>query len=173
MGNTHRDADKEPHDNISISTLKMKLGYAVESVAGEQPDSYIWLQRANSIGGIDLSTETIDASAIEDEVTRGIAGRADTGGEWTFSFNLTNETEPIYSKMLTDASEGLAQNKRTWFEVWSPYLDKAFFIVAQPGGKIPMPEIGQNELLVAELTLALDEYIGMSSTKMAEPTAEE
>lgn len=155
-----------------VSTLKMKLGYAVEMVAGQKPTSFTWLERANSIGGIDLSTETIDASAIEDEVTRSIAGRADTGGEWTFSFNLTNETEPIYSKMLNDASEGLAENKRTWFEVWSPYLTKAFFIVAQPGGKIPMPEIGQNELLVAELTLALDEYIGMD-TGAVEPTAGE
>lgn len=163
-----------PKANIAgVSTLKMKLGYAVEEQAGQRPTKYIWLQRANSIGGIDLSTETIDASAIEDEVTRSIAGRADTGGEWTFSFNLTNETEPIYSKMLTDASEGLANNKRTWFEVWSPYLTKAFFIVAQPGSKIPMPEIGQNELLVAEMTLALDEYIGMSDESVAEPKPED
>lgn len=164
----------EPKAKIAgVSTLKMKLGYGVEEPAGTPPTKFIWLERANSIGGIDLSTETIDASAIEDEVTRSIAGRADTGGEWTFSFNLTNETEPIYSKMLKDASDGLAENKRTWFEVWSPYLEKAFFIVAQPGGKIPMPEIGQNELLVAELTLALDEYIGMSSEYMKEPGAEE
>lgn len=144
-----------------ISTLKMRLGYAIEETAGTAPTSYLWLQRANSIGGIDLSTETIDASAIEDEVTRSIAGRQDTGGEWTFSFNLTNETYPVYQKMLDDAATALADNKRTWFTVWSPNLDKAFFIVAQPGGKIPMPAIDQDELLVAELSLALDEYKGM------------
>lgn len=144
-----------------ISTLKMRLGYAVETTAGVAPTAYTWLQRANSIGNIDLSTETIDASAIEDEQTRSIAGRQDTGGEWTLSFNLTNETEPIYQKMLSDASDGLAENKRTWFTVWSPYLTKAFFIVAQPGGKIPMPSIDQNALLTAELSLAIDEYKGL------------
>lgn len=144
-----------------ISTLKMRLGYNIEETPGTAPTSYIWLQRANSIGAIDLSTETIDASAIEDETTRSIAGRQDTGGEWTFSFNLTNETYPVYQKMLDDASAALAENKRTWFTVWSPYLDKAFFIVAQPGGKLPMPAIDQNELLVAELSLAIDEYKGM------------
>ena len=163
MGNTHRSVDKEPHDNISISTLKMKVGYAVETMAGQQPTAYNWLPRANSIGGIDLSTETIDASAIEDEITRSIAGRQDTGGEWSLTFNLTNETEQIYSKMLKDAAEGLPDNLRTWFEVWSPNLKKAFFIVAQPGGNIPMPEIGQNELLTCELSLALDEYKGLLS----------
>ena len=100
-----------------ISTLKMRLGYAVETIAGTPPTAYTWLQRANSIGSIDLSTETIDASAIEDEITRSIAGRQDTGGEWTFSFNLTNETEPVYQKMLDDAAAGLAENKRTGFTV--------------------------------------------------------
>ena len=144
-----------------ISTLKMRLGYAVETIAGTPPTAYTWLQRANSIGSIDLSTETIDASAIEDEITRSIAGRQDTGGEWTFSFNLTNETESVYQKMLDDAAAGLAENKRTWFTVWSPYLEKAFFIVAQPGGHIPMPSIDQNALLVAELSLAIDEYKGL------------
>lgn len=144
-----------------ISTLKMKLGYAIETTAGVAPTEYLWLQRANTIGGIDLSTETIDASAIEDDKTRTIAGRQDTGGEWTFSFNLTNETAPVYQKMLDDAAAALADNKRTWFTVWSPYLDKAFFIVAQPGGTLPMPGVDQNSLLVAELSLAIDEYKGL------------
>jgi len=144
-----------------ISTLGMKLGYAIETTPGVAPTAYSWLQRANSIGGIELSTETIDASAIEDLITRSIAGRQDTGGEWTFSFNLTNETRPMYQKMLDDASDALTENRRTWFTVWSKYLDRAFFIVAQPGGTIPMPSIDQNALLVAELTLALDEYKGL------------
>lgn len=151
-----------------ISTLKMRLGYAIETTPGVAPTSYTWLQRANSIGAIDLSTETIDASAIEDDVTRTIAGRQDTGGEWTFSFNLTNETEPVYQKMLDDSAAALAENKRTWFTVWSPYLTKAFFIVAQPGGKLPMPAIDQNALLVAELSLAIDEYKGLMDA--IEPT---
>ena len=137
-----------------ISTLKMRLGYAVETTSGEAPTAYTWLQRANSIGDIPLSTETIDASAVEDEQTRTIAGRQDTGGEWTLSF----------------AATGLAAHKRTWFTVWSPYMTKAFFIVAQPGGKIPMPSIDQNALLVAELSLAIDEYKGLMTA--IEPTAD-
>ena len=58
-----------------ISTLKMRAGYAVETTPGVAPTAYTWLQRCNSIGEISLSTETIDASAIEDEQTRNVAGR--------------------------------------------------------------------------------------------------
>ena len=49
-------------------------------------------------------------------------------------------------------------------------MTKAFFIVAQPGGKIPMPSIDQNALLVAELSLAIDEYKGLMAA--IEPTAD-
>lgn len=152
----------------AVSTLGMKLGYAVETTAGTQPTTFKWLQRATRIGAIDLTTETLDASAIEDLITRSIAGRQDTGGDWDFDFFLTNETEPIYQGMLDKAKEGLAENKRTWFTVWSPYLDKAFFIIAQPGGTIPMPEIEGNTTLEVTLTLALDEYKGLMTA--VEPT---
>ena len=62
-----------------LSTLGVKFGYAAESVAGEKPSSFSWLERCNNIAGISLETETIDASALEDFVTRSIAGRQDTG----------------------------------------------------------------------------------------------
>lgn len=47
--------DKKPHDNTLI-----KLGYAVETVAGTKPAAFSWLERCNNIAGIALSTETID-----------------------------------------------------------------------------------------------------------------
>ena len=43
-----------------LSTLKVKFGYAVESVAGTQPTSFNWLERCNNISGIELPVETID-----------------------------------------------------------------------------------------------------------------
>lgn len=62
-----------------LSSLKIKFGYGVETTAGEKPASFKWLERCNNIGGIELPVETIDASALEDEVTKYIAGRQDTG----------------------------------------------------------------------------------------------
>ena len=58
-----------------LSTLGVKFGYAVGAT---QPNAFTELTRINGIGGISLSTEAIDASALVDEVTRRVAGRADT-----------------------------------------------------------------------------------------------
>lgn len=49
-----------------LSTLGVKFGYGVETTAGEKPAAFTWLERCNSISGLDLSTENIDASALED-----------------------------------------------------------------------------------------------------------
>jgi hypothetical protein len=56
----------------------IKFGYAVESY-DTVPSSFTLLNRINNIAGISLETEQIDASALEDYVTRYIAGRQDTG----------------------------------------------------------------------------------------------
>jgi hypothetical protein len=56
-----------------------------------------------------------------------------------------------------------------WFQISSPYLTNAYFIAGQPPQEIPMPDFGQNELLVAELPITIDEYVGMSAK--VEPTA--
>ena len=149
-----------------ISTLKMTLSYGIETTAGTKPASFVLLDRINSISGIELSTETIDSSAIEDDTERTVPGRQSTGGEWTFTINITNETVTEIETMMTAAATALASGKRTWFQVSSPNLTKAWFIVAQPGSKIPLPDISQNELLTGELSLAVDEYKGLD-TKVA------
>lgn len=62
-----------------VSTIGIEFGYALETTAGTKPSAFNLLTRINAIGGIELSTEQIDASALEDYVTRYIAGRQDTG----------------------------------------------------------------------------------------------
>lgn len=143
-----------------LSTLGIKLGYAVETVAGTKPAAFSWLERCNNIAGIALSTETIDASALEDYVTKTIAGRQDTGGSWTVTFNHTEEVEAQLVAMIQAYNTGKENNLRTWFEVWIPNATKAFYVVAEPPQKLPMPEFGQNSLLTIDVELAIQEYIG-------------
>lgn len=151
-----------------ISTLGVLMGYAAETVAGDKPASFKLLNRINSIGGISLSTETIDASALEDMITRSIAGRQDSGGTFSVTVNMTDETIAEWNDVISDY-EALTGGLRMWFEVWSPYLTKAFFIVAQPPKLLPMPESGQNALWTMELTLTIEEYIGLDTA--IKPTA--
>ena len=90
----------------------------------------------------------------------GIKSPAITTLEWTVTLNLTNETLPAIESMMESAATGLASNYRTWFQVISPNLTKSFFVVGQPGTKVPLPDIGQNELLTGDITITIDEYIG-------------
>lgn len=148
-----------------ISTLGITLGYGVEATAGTKPDTFNQLNRINAIGGITIDPEQIDASALEDEITRYVKGRADTGGTWTVTVNYTDETAKEWEDLIT-AYKALTGGKRMWFEVVSKDLTKGFFVIAQPPESIPMPEVGQNELLTIEMNLTIEEYKG-TDTKIA------
>lgn len=148
-----------------ISTLGITLGYGVETTAGTKPETFNQLNRINAIGGITIDPEQIDASALEDEITRYVKGRADTGGTWTVTVNYTDETAKEWEDLIT-AYKGLTGGKRMWFEVVSKDLTKGFFVIAQPPESIPMPEVGQNELLTIEMNLTIEEYKG-TDTKIA------
>lgn len=105
------------------------------------------------------------ASALEDLVTKYVAGRQDSGGEWAVTFNLTADVVTQLETMIAAYNAGQAEStpKNTWFEVWSPNQSKAFFVVAQPPQVLPMPEFGQNELQTIEVTFTIVEYKGQDT----------
>lgn len=142
-----------------LSTLGVKFGYKAGTT---QPDSFTELSRINSIGGISLSTEAIDASALVDEVTRRVAGRADTDETLPVTINATDETIAEWEGVIT-AFNGLTTGQELWFEVYHPRLTKGFFFKAEPPKKLPMPEMGQNQLLTMEINLVVTEYVGMAT----------
>lgn len=146
-----------------ISTLGITLGYGVETTAGEKPTAFTQLSRINSIGGITIENEQIDASALEDTTSRYVQGRADTGGSFAIGINFTPETKTEWSELIDAYKTASESGLRMWFETIIPGFDEAFFVVAQPPTAIPQPELGQNELLVAEMNLTIEEYIGMAA----------
>lgn len=144
-----------------LSTLGITFGYGVEATAGTKPTSFTQLTRVNNIGGISIENEQIDASALEDMVSRYVQGRADTGGSFPVTVNATPETITEWESVMEEYKAAAATGKRMWFETIIPGFDEAFFAVAQPPTAIPQPEIGQNELLTIEMGLTIEEYIGM------------
>jgi len=142
-----------------LSTLGVKFGY---KAGATQPDSFTELSRINSIGGISLSTEAIDASALVDEVTRRVAGRADTDETLPVTINATDATIAEWEGVIT-AFNGLTTGQELWFEVYHPRLTKGFFFKAEPPKKLPMPEMGQNQLLTMEINLVVTEYVGIAT----------
>ena len=145
---------------MGLSTLGITFGYGSETTAGTKPASFTQLDRINSIGGISMDVEQIDASALEDTQTKYVAGRADTGGTWDVVVNFTDETADEWADVISAYNTAQAAGKNLWFEVILPNQTDAFFIIAQPPQQIPMPEIGQNELLTVEINLTVVEYKG-------------
>ena len=151
---------------MGLSTLGITFGYGVESTAGTKPASFTQLDRINNIGGISMDVEQIDASALEDTQTKYVAGRADTGGQWTVTVNFTSETATEWETLISAYNTAQASGKNLWFETILPNQSDAFFVIAQPPQQIPMPEIGQNELLTVDIVLTVVEYKGWD-TKVA------
>ena len=155
-----------------ISSLGVKLSYGVEATAGTKPSTFKVVHRINSIGGITIEPETIDASALEDSVTRSVAGRGTSAGNFTIGVNITNETIAEWRQVIADYKEIMDDGLRMWWQVSSPSLAEAFYIAAQPPLEIPMPDISQNELMVVEIPLTIDEFLGMESKVEAEDSEE-
>ena len=146
-----------------ISTLGITFGYGTETTAGTKPTSFKQLTRINALGGINIEPEQIDASALEDEITRYVKGRADTGGSFAVTVNFTSDTVTEWQNLIT-AYKALSGGKRMWFETIIPGITNSFFVVAQPPEEIPQPEIGQNELLTVEMNLTIEEYKGLDTS---------
>ena len=146
-----------------VSTLGITFGYGTETTAGTKPTDFKQLHRINAIGGITIENEQIDASALEDKVSRYVQGRGDTGGSFTVTVNFTSETLAEWKTVLS-TYEALTDGKRMWFETIIPGFTESFFIVAQPPTAIPAPEIAQNELLTIEMNLTIEEYKGMETS---------
>ena len=152
---------------MRLTTLGVTVGYGIETVKGQKPATFYQLEECSSIGGIELSTEQIDVSALEDYVTQYAAGRQDTGGDWTLGFQMdpdksVAQIKALYSASATARQSGLA----TWFEVVFPDMSDAFFVIAECGSAVPMPEIGQNEAATMDISLVISEYKGLD-TKVA------
>ena len=146
-----------------ISTLGITFGYGTEATAGTKPTSFKQLTRINALGGINIEPEQIDASALEDEITRYVKGRADTGGSFAVTVNFTSDTVKEWQDLIT-AYKALSDGKRMWFETIIPGITNSFFVIAQPPEEIPQPEIGQNELLTVEMNLTIEEYKGLDTS---------
>lgn len=146
-----------------LSTLGITFGYGVETTASTKPSTFSQLTRINSIGGISITPETIDASALEDDVEQSVAGRASTGGTWEVVINYTPDTADEWDDLISAYNTAHASQKQMWFEVIVPGMTDAFFVIAEPPQEIPMPELSQNSLLTVTMSLTIVEYKGTSA----------
>lgn len=142
-----------PATTISgVSTLGVTFAYNGTTVP-----------RCNSISGIELTNETIDASALEDAVQRSIPGRQSTGGQWSVTFNATPESLSAINDMISASNTARLGGTTLTFTVLIPTLG-TFTVKGLTGQNIPMPDISQNELLTVAVSITIDEYVGFTAS---------
>lgn len=146
-----------------ISTLGALVGYALETTAGTKPTAFTRLHRINATDEIAIETETIDASALEDEIERTIAGRGSTGGTFSVTVNVTDETIKEWTDLISAYQSRTDKECAMWYEEYFPALGKAFFVKIEPPTTIPKPAAEQNGLLTVAMTLTITEYVGVDT----------
>lgn len=152
---------------VSTNGVTLSYGTGGSSKGSTKPSTMTLLDRINAIGGITIEDEVIDASALEDKLTRSIKGRGDTGGTFTITVNITDETIEEWQKLI-EQYEGLESGQQLWFQTIIPGLKNSFWVIAQPPSAIPQPEFAQNELLTVEMNMTIVDYIG--SDTVIQPT---
>lgn len=143
-----------------ITSVGVKFGYAVEATKGTKPTEFTQLTRINKLGGINVTYEKIDASALEDFLTKYTKGRGDTGGELPVTVNLTDDTMAEWVALIEAYKTAKASGKAVWFTTYLPDLAKGFFFTGEPPEIIPQPELDQNGLVTAEMNLTINDYKG-------------
>lgn len=142
--------------DAGLSTLGVEL-FAAESTNGEKVTtaaSYSKLHRINAIGEVTVEPENIDASALEDLITKYVQGRSTVTDSLGITVNATDDTIAEWKKIL---------GKRMCFMTTIPGLTDAFFVIATVPSKIPQPALDQNGLLTFVMNCTINDFIGLDT----------
>ena len=119
---------------IDLSTIGIRLGYAVETEAGVMPEAFKWIKGAKSLPEVNSEPETIESTTFDELQFRTyIDGLQDTGGALAIGMNQTDDLlktwdDGIYQEYATAKETG----KSTWWVFWHPGLSKSFFFRGNP-----------------------------------------
>lgn len=143
-----------------LSALGVTVGYGVGATAATA--TYNVLHRINAIGGISASSETIDASALEDLKERSIAGRESTGGNFDLTINLTQETLGEWKEVF-EAYEGLGEGEKLFIQMNIPGMTDGYFVSVQTPKSFPFPDVSGNTLLTVAIPLTIEDAVGWAA----------
>lgn len=143
-------------DIAGLSTLGIKVYQALAEDGAKvtTAESYSQLTRINGIGEVSVTPENIDASALEDYLSRFVAGRSTVTDSLEITINATNDTIAEWKAIL---------GKRICIMIDIPEMTDAFFIIVQVPTQLPMPSLDQNSLLTMAIGCTVNEFIGLDA----------
>lgn len=124
-------------DIAGLSTLGIKVYQALSEDGAKvtEASAYSQLTRINAIGEVSITPENIDASALEDLVSRYVAGRSTATDALAITVNATDDTIAEWEAIV---------GQRICVMIDIPDMTKAFFIVVEVPSILPLPTLDQN-----------------------------
>lgn len=133
---------------IALSTIGIKVSYAVETTKGTRPTAgYKHIPDLKSIPSINPAPNTADATTFDNlEYTSYVQLLKDIGGALEISANFTQELFEIWDGMVDAYEAGIKDGKETWICFDIPGFEKSAFVTVQPA-RMGIPEASANALL--------------------------
>ena len=138
---------------IYLSSIGVKMFYAVEATAGTRPSAkadYTELEGIKSTPSMNPTPDDLDTTTLnETEYKTSIPGLKDLGGALSFTFNMSNTLMTAWETLMTSYATAAASSKKTWFYIEIPGLENGLFF---PGIPSPMgtPELSVNSVIEIE-----------------------
>ena len=153
---------------INLSTIGVQLHYAVETEAGQRPETgYTRIYGIKSTPSLNPAPDTIETTTLDElEYKTYVDGLKDLGGSLEFTFNLTQELIEKWDALMEAYEAAKVAQKRTWFAIVVPGLTEAFYFPGNPSA-MGLPETSVNAVL--EITNYITP-VG-APVKAAKPTA--
>ena len=139
---------------VALSTIGVIFGWAVETIAGTKPTAFKEIEECISIGGVELTSDKLDATPLKSTKKKYIKGHEDTGGELPTTFNYTDTFEKQWNEMYQAYETAKAEGKAMWFTAYHPSKKNANFYIVEPGS-IPAPEYAVGNVLQVTISNTL------------------
>lgn len=142
---------------IYLSTLGVRMHYAVETTAGVRPtasSAYTELKGIKTIPALNSAPDNLETTTLnETKYKIYIPGLKDTGGALELVFNLSNYIHSAWDTLMDAYETAKNSGKAIWFYIDVPGLDDADGGIFFPGEPSEMgsPEFAVNS--VAEISL--------------------
>lgn len=137
---------------IALSTAGVAIKYAVETQADTRPISgYTRIHDIKEVPDFNPEPETIEATDLEEtEYKFYVAGLKDVGGALGFLANFTQTLQTQWGTIVEEYNTALAANKRMWFEISHPKLEKSVFFTGEPAS-MGLPSMSVSSILETTL----------------------
>ena len=118
---------------IYLSTAGIQVGVGYETVSGQKPETFLEIQGITSISEVSSKKETIEVTPLSAKVYKEYVGAlADPGGTLELGANESNVLHKSWAAVVAGYKTALSSNLRTWFEIYIPEFDEAFYVVGEP-----------------------------------------